>query len=105
MDIEHYRNFCISLDKVEESTPFGDDVVVYKVDGKMFSLAYIIFFENIKVKCNPDIALDLRDKYEEVKPAFHMNKKHWNDIDVTGNLSNEFIEKQIVNSYMLVKKR
>ena len=105
MDIEHYRNFCISLDKVEESTPFGDAVLVFKVDGKMFTLASIDFFEDIKVKCNPDIALDLRDRYGDVKPAFHMNKRHWNDISTKGTLPNEFIENQIINSYMLVKKK
>ncbi len=102
MNIEDYREYCLSLPLVEESMPFDDNTLVYKIGGKMFSLARIMSFDRFAVKCDPDMALDLRDKHEEVCGAYHLNKKHWNDIFVTGRLSKEFMQEQIFNSYLLV---
>lgn len=102
MNVEEYRDYCLSLPCVEESTPFDDDILVYKVGNKMFSIAWIGYFEWFAVKCNPDIAIELRELYPEITPAYHLNKKHWNDISVKGSLSDEFQKEQILASYMLV---
>ncbi len=105
MNIEDYRTFCLSLPNCEESLPFDDNVLVYKVGGKMFSLASIIPFDRFAVKCDPDIAIELRDKYDGISGAYHLNKKHWNDVFLDRGYTHSFLEEQIVMSYLLVINR
>lgn len=105
MNVEELRDFCLSFDSVSESSPFGDDNIVFKVSDKMFALVHLEPFEKIAVKCDPDIAVELRERYQDVEPAYHFNKKHWNDIYVNRTLTDEFIKKQIINSYDLVTKK
>ncbi len=102
MDIIEFREYVLSLPCVEEASPFGDDVLIYKVGGKMFACVMLELFNRIAVKCDPDIAIELRDRYEGVTPAWHFNKKHWNDIYVDRGLTDAFIKEQIYNSYRLV---
>lgn len=102
MNIEEYRDFCLSLKGCEESTPFGPDVLVFKVGGKMFSLCDLKSFERINLKCDPDRALELREKFPEVSPGYHMNKTHWNSVDPRGNLSNKQIRDWTIDSYRLI---
>ena len=81
MDILDLRTYTLSLPLVEECQPFGDDAVVYKVGGKMFMCCVLEHAERVAVKCNPDRAIILRDEYiSAIKPAWHFNKKHWNDL-------------------------
>jgi predicted DNA-binding protein (MmcQ/YjbR family) len=104
MDIETLRNFTLSFDDVEESTPFGPDVIVYKTNKKMFLLLPINQYPvQFNVKCNEEYALELREKYSCVLPGYHMNKKHWNTIVVDGSLSLQQIKEFIVDSYNLIK--
>lgn len=102
MDIEELRDYCLSLDNVTESMPFGPDHIVLKVYDRMFLLADLFPFEEILVKCDPDKAIELRDRFIEITPAFHMNKKHWNGVSVKGTLTDAFIKEQIIHSYNLV---
>ncbi len=102
MHIEQYREYCLSLPYVEESMPFGDEHLVFKVGGKMFTVATIYNFDHFAVKCDPDTAVELRAQHDGVTPAYHFNKKHWNDIAVKADLSIEFQQAQIKASYMLV---
>ncbi len=102
MNIEEFRDYCLSLPCVEESMPFDNETLVYKIGGKMFALATIEGFNHFAVKCQPKLAIELREKYTEVTPAYHFNKKHWNDISVEGCLKNKFQQEQIFASYMLV---
>ena len=102
MDIEVLRALCLAFDGCEESTPFGPDVLVYKVGGKMFCLFNIQNFTGINVKCDPDLAIELRERYPAVEPGYHMSKKHWNTLRVDMNLNADFIRQQIQNSYTLV---
>lgn len=92
----------MSLPMVEECQPFGDDAVVYKVGGRMF-LCYILErTERVAVKCNPDRAIVLRDNYlSAITPAWHFNKKHWNDIYFE-RLPREVVEREIRHSYLTV---
>lgn len=102
MNIEEYYHFCRSLPGTTEAFPFGKDTLVFKVMGKMFALTDIEKFESINLKCDPVKALELRAVHEEIKPGYHMNKKHWNTIQTQGSLGDDFIKKLIKDSYNLV---
>ena len=77
MDILELREYCLALPLAEETTPFDEMTLVYKVAGKMFLLTDMADFRWINVKCDPDRAVELRDRYAEVKEGYHMNKRHW----------------------------
>ncbi|CAN5163282.1 MmcQ/YjbR family DNA-binding protein [soil metagenome] len=103
MNLQELREYCLSKQGVEETTPFGPDTLVYKVIGKVFLLTS--FDSNplqFNVKCNPEHAIELRERYDCVLPGFHMNKKHWNTILVNGNAPNKLIKEWIDDSYQLV---
>lgn len=106
MDIEQIREYCLSKPGVEESLPFGPDVVVFKIDGKIFLLLPLDTDQpQFNVKCNPDKAEELREQHECVKPGYHMNKKHWNTVVVDGSVSTKLLKEWIDHSYELVKKK
>ena len=89
-----------------EDSPFGPEHLVFKVSGKMFAL---LAFEEIpptaNLKCDPDLALELRDRYEEVQPGYHMNKKHWNTVrDRWRRFRRQELARMIDHSYDLVVK-
>ena len=105
MDVLEFRDYCLSLPMTEESTPFDETTLVYKIGGRMYAYADMVDFTRIAVKCDPDEAIALRERYPEVEPAFHMNKRHWNGIRTTGDLPDSFIREQVRNSYLLVLRR
>ncbi|MEX0811604.1 MAG: MmcQ/YjbR family DNA-binding protein [Chitinophagales bacterium] len=102
MNIESFRDFCLSLPDTTESMPFGGDVLVFKVSGKMFALTDIDLFKSINLKCDPEKAIELRTEYTEVSPGYHMNKKHWNTVDMDGMIPDKQIIEWILDSYKLV---
>jgi predicted DNA-binding protein (MmcQ/YjbR family) len=102
MDIESYRLFCLGLPFVDEGFPFGGDTLVFKVKNKMFALTGIDTFEGINLKCEPEKAIALREKYEGIKPGYHMNKAHWNTVSTDGSVSDKLIKELIMHSYALV---
>ena len=103
MDLTEFREYCLSKPSATEDTPFGPDVLVFKVGGKMFALAAIDEVPTtVNLKCNPDLALDLRDRYEQVRPGYHMNKRHWNTVDIEGGIPDVELQKMIDHSYELV---
>jgi predicted DNA-binding protein (MmcQ/YjbR family) len=102
MDIEEYRDFCLSLPGATECTPFDEDTLVFKVGGKMFAYASISDFRWFNVKCDPGLAVELRELYPEVMPGYHASKIHWNTVRVDGGLGEEFLREQIRNSHALV---
>lgn len=103
MDLADVCAHCLSLPQVEETTPFGPDVLVYKVAGKMFALAIPDEFPpRVNLKCDPDRALELRDRYEGITAGYHMNKKHWNTLMLDGTLPSKLIRELIEHSYQLV---
>ena len=83
----------------------GDDTPACKVGGRMYACADMADFSWVAVKCDPDEALRLRDRYPEVTEAWHFNKRHWNGIRTDGDLPEAFIRKQIRNSYLLVVRQ
>lgn len=101
MNIEDYREFCLSLQGASESFPFGNDTLVMKVKDKVFSLASLEPF-SFNVKCDPEKAIELRESYPDVLPGYHMNKRHWNTINISGAVSDDMLKQWILDSYELV---
>jgi predicted DNA-binding protein (MmcQ/YjbR family) len=102
MDIESLREFCISKKNVTESFPFGDDTLVFKTDGKIFALVNLEGDLSINLKCEPAFAIELRERYTSVTPGYHMNKKHWNTVQLDGSIPDKEIFSWIDHSYNLI---
>jgi predicted DNA-binding protein (MmcQ/YjbR family) len=103
MDLAQFREYCLSKPRATEGTPFGPDVLVFKVGGKMFALAALDEVPTtVSLKCDPDLALDLRDRYEQVTPGYHMNKKYWNTVEIETGIPDADLRKMIDHSYDLV---
>jgi predicted DNA-binding protein (MmcQ/YjbR family) len=103
MNIESLREYCLSKKFVTESLPFGIDTLVFKVNGKIFALANLDGDLSINLKCDPGLAIELRERYTSVIPGYHMNKKHWNTIILDGSVSDNEVFSWIDHSYDLVK--
>ncbi|WGF93164.1 MmcQ/YjbR family DNA-binding protein [Aequorivita marisscotiae] len=104
MNIEEFREYCISKKGVTESFPFGEDTLVFKVMGKMFAL---VGLENhpatANLKCNPERAIELREAYEGlIVPGYHMSKVHWNTVALEQNVPHNLLLELIDHSYDLV---
>lgn len=101
--VDDCRTHILTLPRASECTPFGPDVLVYKILDKMFAT---LGFENeqgrMNLKCNPEWALELREQYDAIIPGYHMNKKHWNTIILDGSLPTALITELIDHSYRLV---
>ncbi len=105
MDLAQFREYCLGKPRATEGTPFGPDVLVFKVGGKMFALAALDEVPaTVNLKCDPDLALDLRDRYDQVRPGYHMNKKHWNTVEIESGIPDTELRKMIDHSYDLVIK-
>jgi predicted DNA-binding protein (MmcQ/YjbR family) len=102
MNIETLRDYCLSKRHVEETFPFGEETLVFKVMDKIFLLAGLEQPDRFNVKCDPEHAILLREQYEEVQPGYHMNKKHWNTVLIEGRLSESQLQEMIDHSYDLV---
>jgi predicted DNA-binding protein (MmcQ/YjbR family) len=102
ISIETIRDYCLSKKGVTESFPFAEDVLVFKVMDKIFLLISISEPSTFNVKCNPEKAAELRDMYDAVKPGYHMNKKHWNTIDLNEEPPAKLVWEWIDESYNCV---
>ncbi len=107
MHIEDIRDYVLSLPEVEETTPFGPDVIVYKTNGKMFLLLPIETEQlQFNVKCDPERAIQLREQYPEaVLPGYHMSKKHWNTLVAGKGLTTKQLIDFINDSYQLIREK
>jgi predicted DNA-binding protein (MmcQ/YjbR family) len=105
MDIETFREYCLSMKGVTEEFPFGPDTLVFKVMGKMFALTNLDGDFSVNLKCNPDLALELREKYPSVIPGYHMNKTHWNTILIDGTIPAKLIYEWTSHSYSIVVEK
>jgi len=104
MDIVDLCDYCLSLQDVEQTFPFGPDVIVFKVNSKIFCLIPLDSpTQQFNVKCNPETAVELREQYPCVLPGYHMNKKHWNTIVIDGTMDSSQLRKWIDHSYELVR--
>lgn len=101
MNIEEVREACISIKGATESFPFGDDTLVYKVMDKMFAYMGLESRDGefwLNVKCDPEKAIELRERYNGVRPGYHSNKKYWNTIVIESDVSDALIEELIQHS-------
>jgi len=96
------RDYCLAKPGVTEGLPFGEDTLVFKVGEKLFLLTSISQGDQFNVKCDPELAIELREQHHEVQPGYHMNKKHWNTVHTDGNLTRRQICDMIDHSYDLV---
>ena len=99
MNIEDLRVFCLALPHTSEGFPFDEDTLVFKVAGKMFCLASLQASDRINLKCDPELALQLREQYPCVLPGYHMNKKMWNTVILDGSVPRKTLEQWIMHSY------
>ena len=103
MDLEQVREYCLSKVAATESTPFGEDVLVFKVADKIFALAALDEIPaTVNLKCDPELAIELREIYPCVRPGYHMNKKHWNTVEIDSGVPEAELRKMIQHSYDLV---
>jgi predicted DNA-binding protein (MmcQ/YjbR family) len=103
MYADQARELLLKQNQAEEETPFGPEVLVYKVKGKMFAtLSPDEVPGQMNLKCDPGRALDLRDRHDAVLPGYHMNKKHWNTLVLDGSLPDKLVRELILHSYELV---
>lgn len=103
MDIESIRKFCLAKPEVTEDFPFNEDTLVFKVCGKIFLLASLDEIPlRINLKCDPEKAVELRERYDSVLPGYHMNKTHWNTVIIDGYVPAREILNWIADSYLLV---
>ena len=102
MNIEDVRAYCLKKPEVTEGFPFGDDTLVFKLKGKIFVLANLDGDLSLNLKCDPAMALELRERYSSVIPGYHMNKKHWNTVMINGSVPDKEIFSWIDHSYNLI---
>lgn len=99
MDIEFLREYCLSLPGATEDMAFGEDCLLFRVDGKIFGCLSFVRADLFTVKLDPTEAVELRERYAEIEPAWHWNKKYWSQITLNGSLEKELILSLIRKSY------
>lgn len=95
--------YCMSKKGAEETFPFDKSTLVFKVGGKMFGAVNVDEFQSINLKCDPEKSIELREEFEDIRPGYHMNKKHWNTVNLQqSSLKDVLIKALIDHSYDLV---
>ncbi len=102
MNVEDIRMYCLSKKQVTEGFPFDNETLVFKVKNKMFALLNLEGELRVNLKCDPEEALLLREKYPAVLPGYHMNKKLWNTVVVDVSITDELLKRWIDDSYNLI---
>ena len=108
MDIERLREYCLGKPYAMECFPFDEDTLVFKVGRgdktRMFAYISLEKASVINLKCDPDRAVELRERYAGIEPGFHMNKRHWNSVDTSGSLDDALLKELIDHSYNLTRR-
>ena len=102
MNVEEFREFCLSKPGVTEGFPFGGDTLVFKVMNKMFALTGIDEYAFVNLKCDPEYAQELRAKYKGIQPGYHMHKQQWNSVFVDADVPEKLFIHLINHSYDLI---
>ena len=103
MDAAELRRWCLAQTGAVEDFPFGPEHSVFKVGGKIFAISALDRTPlAVSVKCEPELALQLRASYAAVRPGYHLNKRYWNTVTVDGSLPDQLIRDLIEDSYDLV---
>jgi predicted DNA-binding protein (MmcQ/YjbR family) len=104
LNLEELREYCLQKPGATEGLPFGEDTLVFKVGEKLFLLTSISLGNQFNVKCDPELAIELRERHAEVQPGYHMNKKLWNTVYMDGALTKKQLLEMIDHSYDQVFK-
>jgi predicted DNA-binding protein (MmcQ/YjbR family) len=105
MDLETVREYCLRKKGVTEDRPFGEDILALRVMNKIFALIPMEAIPlSINLKCDPELAIELRDRFEGVLPGYHQNKKHWNTVMLDGSVPDRDVREMIDHSYELIIK-
>ncbi|MBK8875197.1 MAG: MmcQ/YjbR family DNA-binding protein [Bacteroidetes bacterium] len=104
MNIEEIRAYCLNFHDTTESFPFDEDVLVFKVSGKIFCLTSLSEPDRMNLKCDPEKAIELREQYPCVIPGYHMSKKMWNTVIIDGSVSKKMLQSWIKHSFDEVVK-
>ncbi len=99
MNVEQLRDYCLSLPLATEDFPFDEEVLAFRICGKIFAMINLADTSWFVLKCQPDCAIALRDAYAEIAPAWHMNKKYWNQVNLFGSLGDAFLQDLVRHSY------
>ncbi len=102
MFLDSVRTYCLSKPFATEEFPFDASTLVFKVANKMFAILDIDHFTAVGLKCNPEIAIEYRERYVGVTPGYHMNKKHWNSVSIDRDVPADLFYQMIDDSYDLV---
>jgi predicted DNA-binding protein (MmcQ/YjbR family) len=103
MDVAELRRWCLAQAAAIEDFPFGPENSVFKVGGRIFALSALHRTPlQVSVKCEPELAVQLRRSYGAIRPGYHLNKRHWNTITLDGSLSDQLVRELIEDSYDLV---
>jgi len=108
MNANELSRICLALPQAFESFPFGEETSVFKTsgNGKVFAISTLTDSPlSVTLKADPEDSIALREQYAEIAPGYHMNKKHWITVDLTGSLSTRLIEELVYASYALVRPR
>lgn len=105
MNVESLREYCLSLPLATEDFPFDETTLVFRVVGKIFAMLDLERPDVVSLKCNPDYALQLREEHPEISRAWHMNKKYWNQVNLSGHLEDELVQGLVRHSYAEVVKK
>jgi predicted DNA-binding protein (MmcQ/YjbR family) len=102
MNLEIIREYCLKKNAVNECLPFDNETLVFKVAGKIFALLSLNGDWGLNLKCDPEKAIELREKYSDIIPGYHMNKKHWNTLNLNGQLPEKLVFELIDHSYIII---
>ncbi|MBR4803617.1 MAG: MmcQ/YjbR family DNA-binding protein [Bacteroidales bacterium] len=105
MDIERFRMLCLSLPQATEDMPFDDTVVVFRLKGKIFACIATDTPELAVMKCDPERAMELRERYSCVEGAYHWNKKYWNQIRFNEDVDDKMFVALIAHAYNEVNRK
>lgn len=104
MKLDQFTEYCLSKKATLMDHPFGEETICLRVAGKIFAITSYSIPLKVNLKCDPEEAVELRERYEEVQPGYHMNKTHWNTINFEGSISDKELKRMIDNSYDLIVK-
>jgi predicted DNA-binding protein (MmcQ/YjbR family) len=103
MTLQELREHCAHKPGFSEDLPFGPEVLAFRVGGKIFALMNVDDFESVNLKCDPERAIELRERYTGITPGYHMNKQHWNTVLTDGSVPNRLVVELADHSYDLVR--
>lgn len=103
MTLQELREHCALKPGFSEDLPFGPEVLAFRVGGKIFALMDVDEFESVNLKCDPERAMELRERYSGITPGYHMNKQHWNTVLTDGSVPNRLVLELADHSYELVR--